>query len=283
MQEQSFQSNELNILVCFKLVPDLDQLSGDDWLIDSHLRVDTSFVRSIINPYDESALELALKLKDAALDKSVNLKLTALTIDTSRSDRTLKNLFALKYDHAVRIEAASDLRFNGSAVSRMIEQYVRVIRNHSVIIMGSQSSEGNNAKTPPLVAERLKFPCITAVTGIGLSAESGCLDITSVIDDMQVFQTVRPPVILAIGNAPNSYIRIPTLKDKMAVSKKEIKICALKDLELQDDDLEAENDCVLTALFYDNHEKACVFIDGESAIEKAGTFYMDYLRERVKG
>lgn len=283
MREQSFQSNELNILVCFKLVPDLDQLSGDDWQIDSHLRVDTSFVRSIINPYDESALELALKLKDAALDKSVNLNLTAFTIDTSRSDRILKNLFALKYDHAVRIEAASDLRFNGPAVSRMIEQYVRVIQNHSVIIMGSQSSEGNNAKTPLLVAERLEFPCITAVTCIGLSAESGCLDITSVIDGMQVFQTVRPPVILAIGNAPNSYIRIPTLKDKMAVSKKEIKICALKDLELQDDDLEAENDCVLTALFYDNHEKACVFIDGESAIEKAGAFYLDYLRERVKG
>jgi electron transfer flavoprotein beta subunit len=56
----------MNVLVCFKIVPDLDQLSGSDWVIDGCSRVETRFVKRMINPYDESALELALKMADHA-------------------------------------------------------------------------------------------------------------------------------------------------------------------------------------------------------------------------
>lgn len=282
MSELSFLLNSMDILVCFKVVPDLDMLHGSDWEIDSRYHVDTSFVKTIINPYDESALELALKLNDAALKNNVDLRLTALTIGTNHSNKVLKNLYALKYDHAVRIECEFDIRFNAPIVSRMIDQYIKHIKNQQVIILGNQSCEGDNAKTPLLVAERLGVPCITSVTSIKLSEQIGCLEITSRIDDLVIEQTIKAPVVLSVGNVPNSFIRVPTLKNKMQYSKKEIEVYDFKNLNIKENEIEEENDCELIDLFYEKNDRSCVFIQGKSSINKADVLYEDYLRERVK-
>jgi len=235
----------------------------------------------MINPYDESALELALKLKDAAKQRKVDFNLAALTIGKKSSDRVLKYLYALKYVHAVRLECDLDLRFNAIMVSKMIAQYLINIRNHQVIILGNQSGEGDNAKTPLLVAERLGIPVITSVTNIMLSEQEGCLDVSSTIDDFLLTQTIKPPVVLAIGNVPTSYIRVPTLKDKLQCSKQQIQVYDLLDLDIKEHDI-AANDCKLIELFYERNERSCVFIQGENPSKKADALYEDYLKGRDK-
>lgn len=272
----------MNILVCFKVVPDLDMLSGSDWSSVSHFQVDTSFVKTMINPYDESALELVLKLKDGAAKDHVAVIVTAFTIGTSPADKVLKNLFALKYHHGVRVECDRDLRFNAPMVSKIIHYYCKNIKNQQIIILGQQSNVGDNAKTPLLVAERLGIPCISSVTGIKLSPHKDCLAVTSRIDDLVIEQTIKPPVVLVIGNVPNSYIRVPTLKDKMQYGKKEIEVYTLGQLGLQETELDEENDMELIELFYEKNEKSCVFIQGENSFKKAKVLYEDYLREKVK-
>jgi electron transfer flavoprotein beta subunit len=101
----------MNILVCFKVVPDLDQLSGSDWVVDSCSRVETRFVKKMINPYDESALELALKMADQARGSAITTSLNALTIADSGANLTLKSLRALGYQEAVRIESDAETDF----------------------------------------------------------------------------------------------------------------------------------------------------------------------------
>ena len=56
----------MNILVCFKAVPDIELLRDEDWEIDENLQVDTSFLKRDLNSYDESALEIALRLLDGS-------------------------------------------------------------------------------------------------------------------------------------------------------------------------------------------------------------------------
>ncbi|HWR45871.1 hypothetical protein [Sporomusa sp.] len=268
--------------MCFKVVPDLDMMSAEDWVVKGHSQVDTGCVPTMLNPYDESALELALKLKDANTGNPVDLQLTALTIGTNRSHKVLKNLLALKYDHAVRVDCGLDLRFNAPAVAAMIHQYMKSQRNHQVILFGSQSNEGDNGKTPLLVAESLGVPCINAVTNVTLSEQKGCLDVTFRLDDWLIEQTVKLPVVLAVGNAPNTYIRVPTLKDKMQSSQKEVEVYFLKDLGLAEQALEEANDIEIIELFYEQHERSGVFIQGRNAAEKADVLYEDYIKKRVK-
>ncbi|PKM52079.1 MAG: hypothetical protein CVV02_03565 [Firmicutes bacterium HGW-Firmicutes-7] len=270
----------MNILVCFKNVPDLDALSVNDWLIEDHFQVDTSYVRTMLNPYDESALELTLKLGDA--EKNDDFKLTALTVGTSHLDKVLKTLYALKYDLGVRLDCKSDIRFNPCFVSRMICNYVKNIKNHQVIILGSQSNVGDNAKTPLLVAEGLGIPCITSVIGIKLAEQKDCLSITSKIDDLIIEQIVKAPFVLAVGDVPTSYIRVPTLKDRIQYKEKEIKVFTLEDLEIKENDVEEENDTQLIELSYEKNGRNCVFIQGHHSSEKANVLYKEYLMERIK-
>lgn len=272
----------MDILACFKMVPDLDMLFGSDWTMDSRFQIDTRYVKTMVNPYDESALELLLKLRDSAVNAGIDLELSALTIGSNQADRMLKNLYALQYERAVRVDCDCDIRFNAPLVSGIIERYIRQIKDYPVIVMGEQSSEGNNARTPLLVAERLNIPCITSVTNIRLSAQKGCLDITSRTDTMVIEQTVLPPLVLSIGNVPNSYIRVPTLRDKILYSKKEIEVFKLEDLGLKEQDFEEQNDCELIELFFEKKDSSCIFIKSDSSLEKAAILYEAYLKERVQ-
>ena len=251
-----------------------------DWTMDSRFRIDADCCKKIINPYDESALEVALKLRDSALGMEKELTLSALTIGGADSEKTLKNLCALKYDRAVRIECGEDLRFRPQLICDLIANYLLNIEPHQVVIMGEQNSEGNNAKTPLLVAEKLGIPCIAAVEKITLSKVDGCLDITSRTEESVTVQTLRPPVVLSVGNVADSFLRVPTLKDKMNAAKKEIEVLSSDDPRLSPAQT-PEEDCELIALFEEKKTRSCAMITGE-ARQQAQTLWGRTLRERVR-
>lgn len=54
----------MNVLNCFKVIEDLEKMTKDDWQIASRLFVDTSFIKTMINESDASAIELSLRLRD---------------------------------------------------------------------------------------------------------------------------------------------------------------------------------------------------------------------------
>ena len=77
-------------------------------------------------------------------------------------------MYALGFSHAVRVEAEEDvdLRFCPGLIADVTAKYVKETASQDVIVMGTQSSDGSNMKTPLLLAERLGWPCITQVTAL---------------------------------------------------------------------------------------------------------------------
>ena len=145
----------MKILVCFKAAPKVEMFLDDDWVIDQKLQIDTSFVRSDLGSYDESALEMALKLSDAAQDQGIQLELSALTVDNRSATPILKTLNALRFESVVRVEPREDLLFQPMAVASIISQYIRRHVSQDVVMLGRQSDIGENAKIPLLTAEML--------------------------------------------------------------------------------------------------------------------------------
>lgn len=261
----------MNILVCFKVTPDLDQLPPDGWEVDrAALTVETSFVKSMINPYDESALELALRFAE---DAPGPVKLTALTVGDRSADRYLKMLYALKFDRAVRLETGADLRFTPEGIAAAIAAFVS--RNpHQLIIMGRQSGVGDNAATPLLAAEKLGWPCIAHVTEIR-SLQEDLLKVRAQADDGFLSYAARPPLVAAVGNVPHAYLRVPTLKERLGVREKKVEIVAAA--------LPAEEGagCTLTGLDVIDRRRAGLKIEGATPREKARALYELYLKERL--
>jgi electron transfer flavoprotein beta subunit len=265
----------MNILVCFIAAPDLDKLIEEDWVIDKNLQIDTNFLKPTLNSYDESAIEIALRLSDASEETRVSIDLKALTIASTPATTILKTLNALRFKQVVRIDSQDDFRFRPTAIASIVSQYVFKHAPQDVLFLGRQSSIAENAKTHLLVAEMLGWPCITQVTGIELVDENHLI-VTSQVDDGQIQQQIQTPCVLSIGEVPNTFIRVPTIRDRMLYGKRPIEILSTTDFQLPD---ETEK---LIDLKVISHERHGIFIDGETPKQKARELYEAYLKERLE-
>jgi electron transfer flavoprotein alpha/beta subunit len=264
----------MNILVCFTAIPDLEMMIDEDWVVDENLQIDVSFLQQSLNCFDESALEIALKLSDAARKLHVPLNLGALTIAGPEVTAILKTLMALRFDRVVRIDNCEDLRFDSMAIASMLSRYVFKHAPQDVLLMGRQSGIGENAKTPLLTAEILGWPCITQVTAVELLDQTH-LTVTSQVDDGRLQQTIQTPCVMSVGNAPNSYMRIPTLKDRIQFGKRSVEVLHASDFEPFDEGIE------LVSLEVINNERPGILIEGATPEEKARKLYKSFLAERL--
>ena len=268
----------MNLLVCFKGTPDLDSLTESDWRPDQSFRVETRYARTIINPLDESALELALMLRDQAAALGVTVELSAVTIGNDLADPILKRLYALKFDRALRLEATEAPAFDPGGVSAALAGVVGQSPEIDVVLMGGRSADGDNALTSFWLAERLGWPC-TAET-IGLTPlPDGNLSLTRQSDDGLIRETLKPPIVVSIGNAPSTYLRVPTLKDKMSHGKREIELKPLESLAGVTNTPTAYG---LTALSYEEPKRNTTVINGQDAAEKVRQLYDCYLKDLVE-
>ena len=265
----------MNILVCFSLIPELEMLLEEDWVVDENLQIDVSFLRHNLNCYDESALEIALKFSDAAMKRQGSPNISALTIAGSEATSILKTLNALRFDRVVRIDIHEDSRFNAMAIASVLSQYVSKNAPQDILLMGRQSGIGENAKTPLLVAEMLGWPCITQVTAIE-PLDKNHLVVSCQVDDGRLQQTIQTPCVMSVGNAPNSYMRIPTLKDRLQFGKRPVEVLHASDFEPFDENIE------LVSLEVIHHERSGMLIEGASPEEKARKLYKSFLAERLK-
>lgn len=259
----------MKILVCFKVIPDLDQMLQQDYVADERMRVDTSYVRTIWNCFDESGLEFGLRLSDMAEGLNLHLEKTALTVAGEQAELYLKTLNALKYDRTVRIDnKAQDIRFIPERIAQEIAAYVKEYPM-DYIIMGQQAAPGNNGLTPCFTAASLGIPLISNVVDMHL-LEDGRLWVTTEIDGSLYGQAVEAPAVLSIGNAVISKLRVPTLKDRMQYGKREVKAAEAKVLGKY----EGLNP---VALIYINRERKSekVKTTGAQAAEELGRWIKD--------
>lgn len=269
----------MKVLTCFKVVPDLTLLTDEDWQIVNN-QVEVGFVKNDWNPFDESALEMTLKLSDLSESLSGSMELTAISVGNKKIDSFLKTLLALKFQHTVRIETEQDLRFNPHQIASWLAGYVKKIPQ-DVVVMGVQSGVGDNAQMPLLVAEILEWPCITQVIGIK-PEKNGCLRVTSQMDDGVLEQVIKPPIVLSVGNAPNSFLRVPTLKDKLNYGKRPVEVLNPTDIIVEDHTETTVHAPKLIKLSAIENQRNSVKIENGKPSEKATMLFNRYLKQRLK-
>lgn len=265
----------MNLLLAIKVAPDLGMLAKSDWQPDERLQIDTRFARRLLSGYDESAAEMVLMLRDER-----ELNLSVLTVADAMAEPALKQLMALEYQQAVRIEppAEWDLRFNPATVAALIAAYQQHMGSQQVIVMGAQSLEGQNSQTPLLLAERLGWPCITGVCQLAAAEEVRALRVTRQTAYGQEVMTVMPPLVLVVGNSQQaSALRVPTLMQKLAAGKLQVQRLSPTDLAIAE---QPTSDVQLCGLSYVEHRRAGVVIEGDSVEQKVQRLCQDYLRER---
>jgi len=210
----------MKIVVCIKQVPDTTtrvQIASDgtSW--------DEKGVTFIVNPYDEFAVEEALKLKE-----SHGGEVILVCIGPARATEAIRTCLAMGADKAIHVcdPAAQDSDSLGTA--KILAKVIAPLQA-DVILTGKYSIGDDQAQTASMLAELLNLPQITGATHIDWK-ETSVTARHDIEGGVEVIESPLPAVISAQKglNEP----RYPSLKGIMAAKKKEIREVNLNELGL---------------------------------------------------
>jgi electron transfer flavoprotein beta subunit len=219
----------LKIAVCFKVVPEFEQVVEADW-DNFNLATDLSYVKRVFGCFDESALEIALRLRSAWKSFGESVECTALTASPLPSP-LCKTLFAAGFDRVLDLSGAMQGEesqrgtspehcsgeFRPLYTAAVLGTYLEP-SGYDLILAGRQAGYADTGIVPLALAEALGLPVITQVEEIAPC--NGGVEIRRVSDTGQELLRVRLPLLAIVGNSPVAALRAVTLSARMAVSKR---------------------------------------------------------------
>jgi len=215
----------MKIVVCVKYVPDTATkikvaANGKD--------VDLTDVSLVVNPYDEFAVEEALKIKEKLGGEVIVVGAGAETASAG-----LRTCLAMGADSAILISDPSLEKADSFIIGTAL---ARVCRNLSpdLILFGKHAIGVDNAQVPSVVAEQLDLPQASVVTKLDIQDKRFRAE-REIEGAHEIIEGSLPAVITAQKglNVP----RYASLKGIMAAKKKQIAIQPLASLGLSADDL----------------------------------------------
>ncbi|MCM8830507.1 MAG: electron transfer flavoprotein subunit beta/FixA family protein [Candidatus Omnitrophica bacterium] len=210
----------MNIVVCIKQVPDTFEVKIDP----ETKRIVREGVESIINPYDNYAIEEAVRLKER-----FGGVVTAISMGPPQAEKALRDAIAMGVDGAVLL---CDMKFAGSdtlATSYVLSCGIKKIGNFDIIVCGRETLDGSTGQVGPEIAYHLNIPYVTYVSKIH-NISNGIIECTRLLEDHYEELKVRLPVLITVVKEINQP-RIPSLKGMMKAKKAQINIWKSDDIE----------------------------------------------------
>lgn len=217
----------MNIFVFVKRVPDTESKIKIDHETNSIVEEGLNFV---LNPYDEYAVEEALRLREAQ-----GGKVTVLSIGTEEASVVLKKSLAMGADEAVLVKDTTPEAYDGLRIAKIIAQVMKQkFSDYSLLLFGKQAVGVDNSQVPSMVAEFLGLPQVNVVTKLEIEANKGIAH-REIEGALEKVSFSLPGVISAQKglNEP----RYETLRGIMTAKKKEIPVVSLQDLGLSEEEL----------------------------------------------
>lgn len=217
----------MNIVVCVTRVPLTEDV---DLKIDpSGKKIEKINLAYIINEWDSYAAEEAVRLKE-----KFGGTVTVVTIGPEEDEEVLRRVLAMGADRAVRIDPG-DRSLDGAVISRILAEVIK--QNECDLAMtGVQTDDLNEGVVGSMLAGHLGVAHAAVVNGIEIEIGGPAkvnVELEGGIDEVFNLQL---PAVLTIQSGINEprYVSIMGVRK---AAKKEMKVMALSDLGLSEEDL----------------------------------------------
>lgn len=209
----------MKIVVTVKLVPDT---TAEKRIDPATKRLTRTGVETVINPFDEYALEAALKLKESG---GGDTTVTVLTMAPESGKEVVRKALAMGADDAVMI---SDPAAEGSDVWGTAYALAKAIgtRGFDLVLCGTNSTDAATGELPGALAEYLGVPGLTYLRKIAL--EGTTVKAERETDNGFARISAPLPALASVTKAVGEP-RYPALKGIMGAKKKTIAIQTLAD------------------------------------------------------
>ena len=179
--------------------------------------VDTENLKHSVNPFDEIALEEAIRLKEAGIAGEV----VAVTIGNAKSEEALRHCLALGADAATHITC--DQTIEPLAAAQILGAYAKQI-DAKLLLMGKQAIDDDYNQTGQMLAAHLDWPQATFISELTIDGEH--VTVMREVDDGLAKATLSLPCVATVDLRLNEP-RYPTLPNIMKAKSKPIEKIAV--------------------------------------------------------
>ncbi len=203
----------MKILVCLKQVPDTEtkiKIAADN------ASIDVSAIKWVINPYDEYAIEEAVKFKEA----NAGAQVVALSVGPKkRVIESLRTALAVGVDEAVVVDAPENI--DPVQAAKLLAAAIKAEGGADIIYAGKIAIDDGAAAVPQMLAELLGLPHSSVVSKITYQAGELIVERDSDGGTKEIAQLPKPCVVAA--NKGLNQPRYASLPGIMKAKKKTIK------------------------------------------------------------
>jgi electron transfer flavoprotein beta subunit len=242
----------VKILVALKRVADPDNANKIKIPAGGN-KVDTTGLEWKPNPFDEYALEAALRLTENGTQPKTRVgEVVVVTFGPKETEATLRAALATGADKAFRVDA-TDEQLDGDLVARALKSLVEQ-EKPDLVVMGKQTVDGDTNQVGQLLAEYLDWPMATFAATI--EEESGGVIVGREVDGGVAKLRVKTPAVVTVDlrivaaqsvystvtprtHKYNDGVRFAALPAIMAAKKKPLTELKLADLA-EDTELKVE-------------------------------------------
>jgi electron transfer flavoprotein beta subunit len=221
----------MNFLVCLKQTFDTEEK-----LVLKNGVISEDGVEFVINPYDEYAVEEAIRLKELH-----GGEITVLTIGPDRTEQALRSALAMGADKAILVDT-DDLEeeLDEHSISQLIYAVLQEQEIHyDLILCGYMAVDNGSAQVGPRLAQLLQIPHVSTITKITINGKDVTIE-KDIEGDVEHIQTALPLLVTTQQGLNDP--RYPTIPGIMKAKRKPLSRFEVDDLSLTADDFQSKTD-----------------------------------------
>jgi len=176
----------------------------------------------ILNPWDEFALEAALLQKD-----KLDAELIVLTIGDEKSDKSLRNAYAMGCDAMIRVDI-DPFYLNNNQLAEILARTIQKVGNISLICFGRKSIDFETGITATMVAKKMGLPFLPSVSSID-EFDKEKITTTFRIDQKKIRTMTTLPAVISISK-DFAEPRFPSFLGTRKAAKTPISVYSINDL-----------------------------------------------------
>jgi electron transfer flavoprotein beta subunit len=170
-------------------------------------------VPPVISPFDEQAVEAALKIKDAK-----GGKITAISLGVNLLRDVVKKPLSMGADELILLEDPAFTEGDSWSTAYALAMAIQKVGKFDLIFCGRQASDWDSGQVGSAIAEILGLPSVTVAKKV--EAADGKVKVERVTADGYEVVEVTLPALITVSNELGA-ARYPTIKGIMAAKRKE--------------------------------------------------------------
>jgi electron transfer flavoprotein beta subunit len=210
----------MRFIICVKQVPETNDLKIDP----TANKILKQGVSTIINPFDQFALEEAIKIRKEGDE------IIVISMGDPETKSTLMRCLALGADKAILLNDETFKDSDTFGTSNILAAAIRKIGDYSIVFCGNSSFDTGSSQVGPELAAILDIPQVTYAESTE-AVENGKIKIKAQTDEGYRIVESTLPLIIA-GIPPSSFQpRIPPLPKILAANKKPYVVWDAEDID----------------------------------------------------